>query len=125
MKFDQDFIDKVRESTNLIDIISQYVELKKSGNGYVGLCPFHNEKTPSFSVSEDKQVYHCFGCKASGNVVTFVQQQQGLTFPETIEFLARRAGLAIPESSKAPSGDGSKRDTLYRINEFASKVFQQ
>src|SRR5882757_5511689 len=89
LKFDQDFIEKVREATNLIDIIGQHVELKRSGNGFSGLCPFHGEKTASFSVSEDKQVYHCFGCKASGNIFEFVQQTQGLTFPETLEYLAR------------------------------------
>ncbi len=126
MKFDQDFIEKVREATNLVDVVSQHVELKKSGGGYVGLCPFHGEKTPSFSVSEDKQVYHCFGCKASGNVYSFVQANQGLTFPEAVEYLAKRAGLAIPESSKSAghSGDKDKKDTLYRINEVASCFFQ-
>lgn len=123
MRFDQDFIERVRLANNLVDIISQHVELKKSGGGYLGLCPFHTEKTPSFSVSEEKQVYHCFACKESGNVLTFTQKYQGLTFPEAVEFLAKRAGIPLPEKAQA-SGDSEKRDLLYRINEFASKFFQ-
>lgn len=124
MKFDQDFIEKVREASNIVDLISQHVELKKSGGGYMGLCPFHGEKSASLSVSEEKQVYHCFGCKASGNSITFVQQMQGLTFPETIEFLAKRAGMSIPEKSKAAIGEKDKKETLFRINDLASKFFQ-
>lgn len=125
MKFDQDFIEKVRDANNLVDIIGQTVELKRSGNGYSGLCPFHGEKTPSFSVSEDKQVYHCFGCKASGNLYSFIQNYQGLTFPEAVEYLARRAGIPIPETAKTTSDeDKDKRATLFRINEVASKFFQ-
>src|ERR1700677_1357662 len=114
MRFDHDFIEKVRSATNLIDVISQHVELKRSGSGFVGLCPFHGEKSPSFSVSEDKQVYHCFGCNASGDVFNFIEQKQGLTFPETVESLARRAGLPIPESAK-PFGDSEqkKKSSLY------------
>jgi len=125
LKFDQDFIEKVREASNIIDVIGAHIELRRSGGGFVGLCPFHGEKTASFSVSEDKQVYHCFGCKASGNVYGFVQQYQGLTFPETVEFLARRAGIPIPEKSKQGSDeDKEKKTTLYRINEVAAKFFQ-
>lgn len=125
MKFDQDFIEKVREASNIIDVIGQHIELRRSGGGYVGLCPFHGEKTASFSVSEDKQVYHCFGCKASGNVYSFVQQYQGLTFPEAVEYLARRAAIPIPEKSKQGTDDDKdKKTTLYRINEVAAKFFQ-
>lgn len=127
MKFDQDFIEKVREASNIVDVISQHVELKKSGSGYLGLCPFHGEKTPSFSVSEDKQVYHCFGCKASGNVYTFVQNLQGLTFPETVEYLAKRAGIAIPEAAALSGGSRSRsqKEALLRVNQFASLYFHK
>lgn len=126
MKFDQDFIEKVREASNLVTLISQHVELKKSGGGYIGLCPFHGEKTPSFSVSEEKQVFHCFGCKESGDVFAFVQKNQGLTFPEAIEFLAKRAAIPLPEKTSQAGGDADKekKATLYRINELASKFFQ-
>lgn len=127
MKYPQDFIDRVREATNLVDLIGQYVQLRRSGGNHQGLCPFHNEKSPSFSVSEDKQVYHCFGCKASGNVFSFVQNYQGLTFPETIEYLARRAGLPIPEikNEERHSGARDAKDILHRVNALAAQFFHQ
>ena len=124
MKFPQEFIERVRESTNIVDIIGQYVQLRRTGTNYQGLCPFHNEKSPSFSVSEDKQVYHCFGCKASGGVFQFVQNYQGLTFPETIEYLARRANLPIPETQ----GTREQRDvrhTLYKVNALAAQFYHE
>jgi len=124
LKFPQDFIERVRESTNIVDIISQYVQLRRTGSNHQGLCPFHNEKTGSFSVSEEKQVYHCFGCKASGNVFTFVQNYQGMTFPETVEYLAKRAGLAVPEvKGEAQSRD--IRQTLYKVNSLAAQFYHE
>lgn len=131
MRFSQEFIERVRESSNIVDIISRYTELKRSGpNRWVGLCPFHNERSPSFSVSEQMQMYHCFGCKKGGNVYTFVQEIQGLSFPEAVEYLAQQASLPIPqeayESGAAP--DPSKRDhkkILFRINDFAAKFYHQ
>ncbi|NCN41952.1 DNA primase [bacterium] len=128
MKFSEEFIDRVREASDLIEIVSQHVNLKKSGSGYQGLCPFHGEKTPSFSVSDVKQVYHCFGCKASGNVFKFVQEHQGLTFPETVEYLAQRAGIPLPIEEDKWSGGTEKREekkTLYRINQYASEFYHQ
>lgn len=126
MKFPQDFIHRVRESANIVDIIGQYVQLRKTGGNHQGLCPFHNEKTPSFSVSEDKQVYHCFGCKESGNVITFVEKYQGLTFPETIEYLAARAGLPLPEPEPGEHrGPRDSKETLYRVNALAAQFFHQ
>jgi DNA primase len=133
MRFSQDFIERVRESINIVDIIGQYTQLRRSGtHRYVGLCPFHNEKTPSFSVSEDKQFYHCFGCKKAGNVYTFVQEIQGLTFPETVEFLAQRAGISLPIETKASAEDHQRQDQrrereklLFRINQFATQFFQK
>ncbi len=126
MKFPQDFIERVRESTNLVDIIQQYVQLRRTGSNYQGLCPFHNEKSGSFSVSEEKQVYHCFGCKASGNVFTFVQNYQGMTFPETIEYLAKRASIPLPEMQRDPnSGYRDVRQTLYKINSLACDFYHQ
>ena len=101
MKFPQDFIDRVRESTNIVDLVGQYVQLRRTGGNHQGLCPFHNEKTASFSVSEQKQVYHCFGCKAGGSVFSFVERYMGLTFPEAIEYLAKRASLPMPVASEA------------------------
>jgi len=89
----------VQEANNLSDIISQYTQMKQSGNGHMGRCPFpdHAEKTPSFSVSETKQVYHCFGCKKSGNIFSFLRDYNGMSFPEAVEYLAERAGVPLPE----------------------------
>lgn len=133
MKFSQDFIERVREATNIVDIIGQQTQLRRSGtNRYMGLCPFHNEKTPSFSVSEDKQFYHCFGCKKAGNVYTFVQETQGLSFREAVEFLAQRAGISIPKEAIAGPEETVRFDErrereklLYRINQFACSIYQK
>lgn len=127
MKFSEEFIDKVREASDLVQIISQHVDLKRSGNGFQGLCPFHSEKSPSFSVSDTKQVYHCFGCKASGNVFKFVENYQGLTFPEAVEYLAGRAGIPLPEPDEgfAPNAQKEEKSLLYRINAFASEFYHQ
>jgi DNA primase len=125
LKFPQEFIDRVREATDIVPLVSQYVQLRRSGGNHQGLCPFHNEKSPSFSVSEDKQVYYCFGCKASGNVFTFVQNYQGLTFPETIEYLARRASLALPASTEAGDPAREMRNTFFKINSLASMFYHQ
>ncbi len=125
MKFPQDFIERVRESTNIVDIISQYVQLRRTGNNFQGLCPFHNEKSGSFSVSLDKQVYHCFGCKASGNVYTFVQQFQALTFPESVEYLAKRAGLALPEVSRGEAQRTDAKQTLFKVNSLAAQFYHE
>ncbi len=135
MKFSQDFIEKVRESTNLLDIASQYTQLKRTGHNHVGVCPFpdHNDKTPSFSVNEVKQLYYCFGCKKAGNVYTFVQALQGLSFPEAVEHLAQRAGLALPAESQEGAGvlggfgakEREERKLLWRINEFSSQFYHQ
>lgn len=130
MKFSADFIEKVRDSSNIIEVISQFTQLKKAGANYQGLCPFpdHREKTASFSVSESKQLYHCFGCKKSGNVFTFVEALQGFTFPEAVEFLANRAQIPIPEDSRdneAVSQSQEKKKQLHRINKFAKTFYQQ
>lgn len=126
MKFPQDFIDRVREGSNLVDIIGQYVQLRRTGVNHQGLCPFHNEKSPSFSVHEDKQVYHCFGCKASGNVYTFVQAYQGLTFPEAVEYLARRAAIPMPENKfEASHGGQDLKRNLYKVNALAAQFYHQ
>ena len=97
MSFSQSFIEKVRESVNIVDLIGQFTELKRTGGRFFGLCPFpdHNEKTASFSVTEDRQLYHCFGCGKGGTVFTFLQNYRGLNFPEAVEFLADRAGIEL------------------------------
>ena len=99
MRYSPEFVDRVQEASNLRDVISQYSQLKQSGNGYMGRCPFpdHAEKTPSFSLSESKQVYHCFGCKKSGNIFSFLRDYNGMSFPEAVEYLAERASIPLPE----------------------------
>jgi DNA primase len=91
----QETIEMVRQQTNIVDVVGQYVQLKKSGKNYLGLCPFHNEKSPSFSVAEDKQIFHCFGCGKGGNVFSFIQEIEGLSFPESVEKVADLANISV------------------------------
>ena len=129
MKFDSDFIEKVRDANDIVDIIGQFTQLKPSGSNLTGLCPFpdHREKSPSFSVSQSKQVYYCFGCKKAGNIYSFVEQMQGLSFPEAVEYLARKAGLTLPavtaENRAQTEVKDGKKKLLFRITELASQVF--
>ena len=93
MYYPEELVEEVRARNDIVDVISGYVSLKKKGSNYWGCCPFHNEKTPSFSVSSNKQMYYCFGCHASGNVYTFLMKYENDTFPEAIKILADRAGV--------------------------------
>ena len=97
MIYGEEIIEEVRSRNDIVDLISTYVPLKKKGSSYFGLCPFHNEKSPSFSVSRDKQMYYCFGCGAGGNVFTFLMEYENFTFPEALKYLAERAGMELPE----------------------------
>lgn len=117
-------IDEVREATDVVDLISGYVTLKKKGQNFFGLCPFHTEKTPSFSVNPDKQIFHCFGCSAGGNVFTFLMRSEGISFPESIKFLAQRAGIQIVYDKK-DEVRSQENEALYYVNEFAAKFFQE
>lgn len=129
MKFASDFIDKVRDANNIVDVISQYTEFKRMGHNIMARCPFpdHIEKTPSFSVSEDKQVYHCFGCKKSGNIFNFLTTYNGMSFGESVEFLAKKAGIPLPETEFRPRQELDK-NPLFKLNlragSFYKKVFQ-
>ena len=95
--YSEDLIEEVRSRNDIVDVISGYVRLQKKGSTYFGLCPFHNENTPSFSVSGNRQIYHCFGCGAGGNVITFLMEYENYTFREALEVLARRAGIELPK----------------------------
>jgi DNA primase len=121
----QHLIDEVRLASDVVAVVSDYVTLKKSGRNFFGLCPFHPEKSPSFSVNPDKQIFHCFGCGAGGNVFTFVQRQQGISFPETVRLLAKRAGIAIPEPEAEDATAAKEKDALYFVNNLAAEFFQQ
>jgi DNA primase len=100
VKIPDETLTEIREASDIVEVIGEYVQLKKQGRQYGGLCPFHDEKTPSFSVSEDKQVYHCFGCGAGGNVFTFLQELKGWSFSETVSHLAERAKIALPQMQR-------------------------
>ena len=98
--YSDELIEEVRSRNDIVDVISGYVRLTKKGSTYFGLCPFHNEKTGSFSVSPNKQMYYCFGCGAGGNVFTFLMQYENFSFPEAMEALAERAGIELPRQRK-------------------------
>jgi DNA primase len=122
----QETIIQVRERASIVEIISDYVTLKKAGRNYMGLCPFHAEKTPSFTVSDDKGIYHCFGCQAGGSVFDFLMQYERLTFPEAVERVAKRYGLALArEEGVGRPAPGGEREPLYRINECAAANYQK
>ncbi|MDZ7289819.1 MAG: DNA primase [candidate division KSB1 bacterium] len=118
-------IDEVRLASDIVAVVSDYVTLRKSGRNFFGLCPFHPEKTPSFSVNPEKQIFHCFGCGAGGNVFTFIQRQQGISFPEAVRLLARRAGIAIPEPEAEDATAAQEKDALYFVNQMAAEFFQE
>ncbi len=123
--FSDELIEEVRSRNDIVDVIGGYVRLQKKGSTYFGLCPFHNEKTGSFSVSPNKQMYYCFGCGAGGNVFTFLMQYENFTFGEAMEALADRAGIELPkhEMSEAQKREADKRTRLLEINKEAAKYF--
>ena len=125
MYYPEELIEEVRTRNDIVEVISGYVRLQKKGSNYFGLCPFHNEKSPSFSVSPGKQMYYCFGCGAGGNVITFLMEYENQTFPEAVRTLAQRAGIALPEAddSKEARQADSCRAKLLEINKEAAKYF--
>ena len=125
MRYSDDIIEEVRMKNDIVDVVSQYVKLNRRGNTYFGLCPFHNEKTPSFSVTPSKQMYYCFGCGAGGNVYNFVMEYENYTFVEALQHLADRAGVQLPkiEYSREAKEKAEKRATLLEINKLAASYF--
>ena len=97
VRYSDELIEEIRNSNDIVDVVSQYVVLKRSGRNYFGLCPFHKEKSPSFSVSPDKQIFHCFGCGAGGNVFHFMSKIENISFIESVQNLADRAGITLPK----------------------------
>ena len=119
-----DLLSEICSGNDIIDYVSKYVRLKKSGRDYSGLCPFHNEKTPSFHVSQDKQLFHCFGCGASGNLVQFVMRTENLDFVEAVKLLADRAGIIIPEgSANMSSAAHERKKRILEMNKIAARFF--
>ncbi|MDO4942525.1 MAG: DNA primase [Lachnospiraceae bacterium] len=125
MLYSDELIEEVRSRNDIVDVISSYVSLKKKGSSHFGLCPFHNEKSPSFSVSRDKQMYYCFGCGAGGNVFTFLMEYENMTFPEAMQSLAQRAGMELPvqESTPAARKEADERARLREMNKLAAQYF--
>lgn len=125
MMYSRQIIDEVISRNDIVDVISGYIKLKKNGSSYVGLCPFHNEKSPSFSVSGSRQLYHCFGCGAGGNVVTFVMEYEKFTFPEAVKALADRVNMELPEVeyNEQERRDRGIRDKLLEINKLAATYY--
>ncbi|MFB3895258.1 MAG: DNA primase [bacterium] len=126
-RFTQDFVDRVRDANDILDIISEYVSLKPSGRNHKGLCPFHNEKTPSFMVHREKQIFHCFGCGIGGNVITFIQKQNNLSFNQAVRYLAERAGIPIVTQKVSEDEDklAKEKDSIYALNKLAMEYYQR
>ncbi|MDB5083885.1 MAG: primase [Bacilli bacterium] len=124
-RISEEVVDQVRGHFDIVDVISEYVQLKRSGRTYMGLCPFHSEKSPSFSVSRDKQFFHCFGCGEGGDILSFVMKAEGLTFVETLEQLASRAGIALPDRSVSDeeSEENRERRQMLAMYELAGKFY--
>ena len=125
MFYSEDLIEEVRSKNDIVDVISGYIKLQKKGNNYFGLCPFHNEKSPSFSVSRSKQMYHCFGCGVGGNVFTFVMEYENYSFLEALQMLADRAGVELPkmEYSKEQKEKADLKSSILEVNKIAGQYF--
>ena len=124
MPFPQSFLDELMARSDIVDVVGSYVQLTRKGANLFGLCPFHSEKTGSFSVSPDKQIYYCFGCKRGGGVINFIMEEENLSFPDAVRFLAKRAGMEVPEED----GDreaGRRRQRLLDLNRDAARFYYQ
>ena len=126
LKFSDELLDDIKSKNDIIDIISQYVTLKRSGRNYFGLCPFHKEKSPSFSVSPDKQIFHCFGCNVGGDVFRFISKIENTSFPEAVEILAERVGVDIPSYNNDGDMETAKlKAKVYEINQVTAEFYHE
>jgi len=123
MRIPENKVEEIRSAANIVDVISEFVQLRKRGKNFLGLCPFHSEKTPSFTVSEDKQIFHCFGCHAGGNVFKFLMDYEKISFVESIEEVAKRCGITIEYEGAEVSEKQSLQEALYDINTEAARYF--
>ena len=122
LNHNSDFFQEIKAKNDIVSVISEYVSLKRSGRSLLGLCPFHNEKTPSFNVNQDKQFFYCFGCGAGGDVFSFIMKIENLEFIDAAKGLAERAGIPWPELSKK-SETNREKETYYKINQLAAALF--
>ncbi len=126
VRYSEELIEEIRSNNDIVDVISGYVTLKRSGRNFFGLCPFHKEKSPSFAVSPDKQIFHCFGCGAGGNVIHFVSKIEGLDFKDTLELLANRIGMELPSLDNYEDDKTAKlKKKVYEINEIAARFYHE
>ena len=126
MFYSDEIIEEIKNRNDILDVVSQYVTLKRSGRNYMGLCPFHREDTPSFSVSPERQIFHCFGCGVGGNSITFISKIENLSFKETIEFMADRVGITLPTSNNVEDTEKQNlKKKIYEINELAANFFHE
>lgn len=123
MRISESKIDEIRSSADIVDIISGYVQLKKRGKNYIGVCPFHTEKTPSFTVSSEKQIFHCFGCHAGGNVFKFLMDYKSISFVESVQEVAEQIGITLEYEKEYKPEEQSEQELLYEINNFAARYF--
>ena len=122
---DRATVEKILDATEIVDVISDFVTLKRRGANYIACCPFHNEKTPSFSVSPSKGIFKCFGCGKAGSAVTFVMEHEQMTYPEALKYLARKYGIEVheQEESAEDTADRLKRESMIAVSEFASRFY--
>ena len=118
----EELIDTIRAQADIVDLVSDFVTLNKSGKNYLGLCPFHNEKTPSFNVSPERQIFHCFGCGKGGNVFTFLMEHEKVTFVEAVRHIAEKLHITIPETARDRQ-TSSENENLAKVTQFAAKFF--
>ncbi|MCZ6766518.1 MAG: DNA primase [bacterium] len=124
MQIPQQIIDQIRDRADIVEVVSRVLEVKRMGNNYKGLCPFHEEKTPSFNVNPDRQIFHCFGCGRGGNVFTFLMEMEGVSFPEAVRDLGKRYGVDVP-SRQVPKEELGRNDELYRVSDFAARWYHR
>ncbi len=125
-RYSDELIEEIRQNNDIVDVISQYVHLKRSGRNFFGLCPFHNEKSPSFSVSPDKQIFHCFGCGVGGNVYSFLMKIEGINFIEAVQTLAERANIVLPTlENSADSAKEELKAKVFKVNEYAADFYHK
>lgn len=126
MQIPQDTIETIRDRVDIVDIVAQYVDLKRTGSSFKGLCPFHDEKTPSFVVSPEKQIFHCFGCQKGGNVFTFLMEMDGVSFPDAVRALGKRVGVeVVSRSGRDADAERSRNEALFRANAFAGRFYHR
>jgi len=123
----EEIIRRIKDAANIVEVVSESVALKKTGRNHVGLCPFHTEKTPSFTVNEEKQIFYCFGCGVGGNIFSFLMQHEGLSFPDAVKAVAGRYGIEVPDRRMSPAQKRqlSEKEKLYQINETAAAYYQE